>query len=427
MPNFTRTQPDATWVDGYQIPAADLESLAAKVFSAINGDRGGTYIGHAPDHDSTLEIGGSGLQLTGPLKLRRGGRIEISGTSRYYLEDATFPQLATTHALRTRKIVTPATTFRSPKPYLWASASGCVGIGSVGLAVRNASTPIEQSGTRNPFPFVAREEIDRPEMYIPLRVHDGGKLSAVEVHFRVALPRVRPPNEMPKFRVLRFPLTGTPTPESLNSAGYASPDVVSSGPAWYNGGEPQSFTFDCDQNNTIDTSLYNYVLHVVEERGAETPQDEFDGIALVERKADVMVSTSTDPTSSGGVGICDGAFTPILQRYLVIDSEATLESNDFTSPKNGIWIGATAAPSTRANDLNDPSHFTPGALIFVKLGVVSGGTIFQIDRPTSNQAIVVSDDALSTDTPIRLQPAEPRGNIYHSAVCTFELTDLRFQ
>lgn len=421
MPNNVRTQNDATWVSGYAVSQADLEDLSRKIFEAVNGTTGGAY---AAFPNAGWAFGGSGFKVTGPVRLTRGGKITITAGS-YKLRNGTWPKISSTHADKNREIVQSTSIFHSPHPHLWSTRHPYGGVGSVALACRET----------------ASRTIERAEFYAQLRVHDGATLKNVQFWYRVALPRQHAPIAMPKFRVLAVPKdpvvqAALPLKKTTIGDGFASPELVTSAAVWYAEGQVQTFDYVCDQNHVIDVEKFHYLVHVIDEQGASTPDDDFDGIRFVERKPDVAAVGTNALTTNGDLTVdavvVGGLFA--TRRVLIVDSDAVLRTGQANSKstKNGIYNHVEAAPWTRSMDLDEPSDFTPNWIVRVGgFGEVNRLSVWQCDHPSSLQRIYpaalmstsVDDDA----TRIRIRPAEPRGNYYHSIVSTFELADLRFQ
>lgn len=435
MPNHVRTHPDGVWVDGYTLLPEDWTDLERKVFWSWNGDKGGSYGPSRLRTGGAWSFGGAGLQIQGPTRLTYGGAIR-GGAGAFIIRDGVWPELATTHRARNRSIVCPieswsvppiegaSTSTAPPRLYMWTRNHPYMGVGSIALACR-------QTHGRT---------IETPELYIPLRVIDGAVLSKVTLVFRVASKRAVAPIAMPRLRILRVPRdTGnvyqTVLPQPLKSSsdgrGFDFAPLATTPDAWYSEGQVQTFEYVCDQHNVIDVSKYSYVAHLIEEVGALTPDDPFDGVCFVERKPDVFV-VGTNGTSLNGNQSCDGRTTASGNRILVVDSDPTLSTGEpdpgGASAKNGIWV-AGGADWTRATDADESGDFSPNWIVRALSGDVNMGATWQCAFPsTANRIDLQTANATSlSKTQIRIQPAEPRGNIYHALVPTFEVSDLRFQ
>lgn len=419
MPNHARTQADGTWVDGYAPPPSDWVDLERKIFGSWNGDRGGAY---SPVYGAggSWTIAGQGLQVLGPTRLTYGGTIR-GGSGAFVVGDGTWPELALGHTGRTRSIVQPIVSFRTPRRYLWSRYHAYCGVGSVALACRSANG----------------RSIETADLYVPLDVVDGSTLTKVALTFRVASRRTRAPLGMPKMRIVRVPWNvgadqGRVLPEFLKDTtdgqGFDGPALVTTPDAWYAGGDVQTFEYVCDQNHTIDVSKYSYVAHIVEELGAVDPDDAFDGVCFVERKADVIAVGPNTTTLSGG-GTVDGV---AAARALIVDTDDILATGEpeptGLSAKNGIW-DTQVGNWTRATDLDGQDDFTPGWIVKVASGQINAGSTWQCDYPTSRTKVDLTTGITGTlaKTQPRIQPAVPRGNIYHALVPTFDVPVLRFR
>ncbi len=441
MPNNTRTHTDGSgvWADGYAPPAADWEDLERKVFGSWNGDKGGAYSAPLGASGSAYVFNGAGFQVTGPTRLSYGGVVK-GGSGAFTLRDATWPELKVGHAARTRSIVCPIHEWMIPanapitsgtwpsRTYLWSRRHPYAGVGSVALACRQTTSLI----------------IETADLYMNLRVVDGALLTKVTIFFRVASKRKAAPIAMPKLRVLRVPRDSgdnfqTTLPEPLKDTtdglGFDAPALVTSPDTWYSNGEVQSFDYVCDQNNEIDVENYSYVVHLVEEVGALFPSDEYDGVRLIERKQDAFLWCANSATLSGDV-LTDGNQTLTTgARIVVTDPDETIDQNtdpifgSYNSVRNGIWTTAAGA-WTRATDCDDAQDFSPNWIVRVNSGGINANATWQCLHPDLTQRITLAGPTGASEATFarpRLEPAIPKGNIYHCLVPTFEVSDLRFQ
>lgn len=412
MALYTRTQNDGTWIAGYEVTTEDWEDLFRKVYGGINGDRGGTY-----RVNGVWTIAGSGIQCSGPLRLTYGGQIVVSqDNSRIRLRNGAWPLLSADHEGATRTIIQSCRRGVSTTPYMWSRNHSYAGLGSVALACRKTGSQV----------------IERPELIVPLRVHDGATLSSATFHFRVASARSAAPIEMPKFRILRRKydeVDAEPLKLTSDGTGYASPTAVTSGATWYNSGNPQTFEYVCDQNHVIDAASYYYYAQIVEELGANDPNQAFDGFRFAERKPDVRLAGNqyilTGSPNIDDVTVADD------DRVLTVASDDALETGAVISldDSNGIWIVDTGTGWTRASDLDEQADFTPGFIVAVTDGKANVGSCWQLEYPTNTQTIslvTTGSGGVQFDT-VWLRPAVPRGNIYHSIETVFAVSDMRFQ
>jgi hypothetical protein len=107
------------------------------------------------------------------------------------------------------------------------------------------------------------------------RLIQGATLVSVEFFFYVGTSHSSVPASLPTFSIQRgFILGGVSY--TGNFATLASSDTGSglafptpgSGSAWYDSANTQSFTYTCNQNNTIDTTAYNYFIQLDDEHGS---------------------------------------------------------------------------------------------------------------------------------------------------------------
>ena len=422
MANNVRTQPDGTWVDGYVPTPADWEDLERKIFSSWNGDQGGAYCPSTEDGGQAYEFAGAGLEVSGDTRLTYGGAIR-GGSSAFVVRDGTWPQLSSSHEDALREIVQPILDYTTERQYLWSREMPYGGVGSVALACRLTSS----------------RDIETSDLYVPLRVVDGSTLVSVELTFRVATRRTYAPIAMPKMRVLRIPKSITLSPEvasfeTLRAAndGFDFTPLVTSPETWWNEGEAQSFVYVCDQNNVIDVENYQYVVHIVEEVGALTPDDEFDGIRFVERKYDVghvQASKNQDFTGLDGTADAVGGDTIIMGwRMLMVDEDRLLEvgTPGISAVNNGIWCQNSGA-WYRAEDCADAADFTPNWIVLVSTDKQYRGSCWQCQYPSNKSRMDLTATAATSRSRIHMTLAKPKGNIYHSLTPKFAVTELRFQ
>lgn len=421
MPTHTRTQPDGTWVDGYVPPPADWEDLERKIFGSWNGVRGGAYC-HPNSLSDQWFMGGAGFNVTGPTRLTYGGALRgAAGT--FVIRDGAWPQLAIGHAGRTRSIVQPLAVFATKRRYLWTRNHPYCGVGSVALACKPTNGRV----------------VETSDLYLPLRVVDGATVLSVKLHFRVASRRTFAPIAMPKLRIMRVAHdssgTNLPVPlrETADGLGYDFLPLATTPDAWYADGAAQTFEYVCDQNNVVDTSLYSYVAHLVEEVGAVSPDDDFDGVRYVERKNDVYAVTPNSVSLTGSLTV-DGASMANGGRYLCVDTDAQIKLGEpdasGQSARNGIWLGNTGGAWTRATDADDQQDFSPNWIVKATSGDINSSAAWQCQHPSTRTNLAITTSGVTTSlsaTQPRIVPAEPRGNIYHAVTTVLDVPDLRFQ
>lgn len=388
---------------------SDWQNLADKAFKSINGDLGGTWAPTTP-----IIINTSGMTVSGPTEVNYGGVLKSTAGSRFQLGNNEWPKLGPNHVGRSRVLRTPMHTRLAGSRYHFPDCPAYVGsIQSIALTVLSFPSQLEQ-----------------PACHIPLRVHDGARLASGVMKYRVPVSRAKAPVRMPRVRIIRVDKDGKIESLRAQSAtvdvdGYSYFPTVTSGDAWFAGGVAQSWAFTCDQNHTIDTSLFVYYLQLTEEIGTTDlaiATTACDGTVVRERKQDVVyvfenaIPIFGDPNPVG---------PPIGPTIVTGDRCLVVAGSGATESSNGLWIADTVGYWQRAADLSVPSDFTSGFLVFD----TNGGAVWECVTPVYGQLINVKFPANSPGTtPVRFRKRVPRGNVYHSITCTFDqITDMRPQ
>lgn len=399
MTHFARTQNDATWVNGYTVTPADLADLDAKTFKAINGDDGGTWTPSA-----VISIAGSGLRVTGPLRIRgqkfaSSAQISTIIGSRVKLGDGDFPILAPGHAGQTRTLLTPC--------------------------LRAAAKPRGNNTLR--FEFYAPQLVATNfsglfgggpgKLYVPLRVHNGGLITRATVTFRVGQPHDFVPT-MPKVRILRADQGGDTVPMSSVAAGADASGYVSYSPApssgsgWYDGGALKSLVVPCDQNNLVDNVAYTYVAEIVEESGGVDPftvPTVLDCVLV----ADSNIALSGSPSTIDNVNISSG------KRVLV-----TGQSN---ATQNGMYL-TSGAGWTRTTDFDTAAKMVHHSMVYITAGSLYRDTVWwlQNKQPITLGTTLLFWNYAGSDDDTGNQTAY--GSIWHTVALRHEgIPDMRFQ
>lgn len=395
MGNFTRTHPDGVWITGYQPPPSDFEDLMRKAFQGVNGVVGGTY---APS--STITVGGAGLRVTGPTKILGSGKLVMTTGSVITLADGDYQDLLEGHPGRTRTIWQPMAPVRPVGVDLFAFMN----VLPAGAVQAIASTFRRATGDTV------------PEFVKGLRVHDGSKLTKVELRFRVPTPHAAVPQEMPKVRLFRLRLSDGVAENLCSTAlgdGLVPIPTPSSGVKWYSNGDVQSFVITPDQNNLIDTSQYVYMVHIVEERAGV---QEFPFTVKIYESAVIGVASNAPNPLSGDLDSY-GAPWPA--------GTVGLFKDETQKQYNGLWVAPGGAGSwTRHASLNSEAQFTNGMLFLVSpavggYGKANPGTVWQLSLP---QPFVLNT------TPVNIAKPVPQGTIFLGMMTTFSnITSTRYQ
>lgn len=220
--------------------ARDMRALDLAASKTIDGDNGGTWAPTKP-----IIVGGAGLKLNagafGNANSIEGGVVTSSG-GRLVLADNDFPLVSPS---RTRSIVVPLQTMRFDEvnAYQVEIAAGALG----GIT----------------FPYGSTGGFF-PQLAIPSRsFHRGATLLSASLSFRVGFRHSTVPATMPAFRLTRTErtrntLTGG---EDFLAAGFKALAVPGTADLYYAGGNAQTITMTCDQNNTaLDPATYTYLL-----------------------------------------------------------------------------------------------------------------------------------------------------------------------
>lgn len=404
---FTRTQADLTWTaGGYVTTAGDLEHLGRKVFQAINAVRGGAW-----NPSSPIEFTSGGFQITGPLLIAYGGsiltdKVELVGAD-------TWPMWAERHPMRSRKIAQRFLDHEPERPAMWLLHQDSMSLESVAVGVQPTDGPRMLAAGRVRF---------------PIEVHDSSNLARVIIHFRVPEKRAEVPFRMPRARVVRADMDGTTealaSTELADANGWQSFPTVQTVDAWYAGGEAQTFTYECDQNNAVDISTYTYWLELDEEAvdPQRVPPVLLDGVAKREQKPDVdLIATDESFQPQTLADVIDGTTLTAGLRVL-INRPADSPQGQF---QNGIWV-TKSGDWVRATDMNGLDDLTAGAFVRVKGGDRYAATTWQLARPYPT--VLVDTDPYSHEGDLSFEELVPTGNRYHSFVAEFEdITHMRWQ
>lgn len=255
MAHNARVRLDAGWVVGPVVTGAEMNSLDVALAKALNGRGGGSWT-----PSSTINIGGAGLWLGGPMTLGAGAGISTQpGISASHIVHGTndYIYLAGGHTGATRIIDTPLQAFAT-QGNLGADLTYFSPVGKIGNT-GFSPVPTQPTGTR----FIA-----------PLNVHNGATLTAATLQFRVGNDHSTTgvPDSLPAFRIIAVDVSGNIL--LLSSTSVAAPDGSTpftprpaSAAAWYLANAAQSITCTCDQNNVCDTSKYAYFAEVFDEMG----------------------------------------------------------------------------------------------------------------------------------------------------------------
>lgn len=155
-----------------------------------------------------------------------------------------------------------------------------------------------------------------PEIVPLVGLVDGAELQSLSVFFKV-VSHSGVPSTMPSLLLRRRTMAaGVPaTDVYLSSTNQQFVPTPGSGSAWYDSGNQQSFAYTCNQNNTIDTSQYQYYLEVYDEGGTNAVSgNSYYGVALTYLSPDGGapsgwhdLANQSSPTTADATGIFDAA------------------------------------------------------------------------------------------------------------------------
>lgn len=244
MAHFTRTLPDATWINGYTPTGANLDSLDGKTVKAINGDGGGSW-----SPATAITIGGAGVRMVGAtLGMNAGNVLPAAGKKiRFGNSDYFKKAYAVSHMVALSDAI-----HQQDYRGQW-----------------RISTLLTDSGVQSMRAGVKLRQ--------QIRVHDGAALYLARFYYRIYATHVSIPSQLPQFRVFRVGMTGVEEPMAsgagIGPAGWVTlttPANVAAYNAGSGGGGSavQSFDYTVNANNVVDISKYRYYVEIIEEAGS---------------------------------------------------------------------------------------------------------------------------------------------------------------
>jgi hypothetical protein len=338
------------WTAASTILNSELSTLDAHLASLINGDDGGCYA-----LGSATTIAGSGLQVTGPVVIARGGNLK-TGSSSPLLSNVPLYS-----SPRTRTFVHPCAMGRPSDRFMWRARRADGSMQSVAQSYVHWANGVQ--------PAV---------LTVPLRCHQGATLSSVTVNYRVGWPHATLPKKMPALRITRCDAGGNVVAMTSQAAGadvaglvYAAKPATAA--AWSGA---QSITAVCDTANVIDRSNYTYWAEIVEEQGLTG----YPWQLVVKQPvrlagaANPLFSTFSQgqPYSAGASGGGGGGLN-VDNVQTVVGDRILLTGIGWA---DGIWV-ASAGTWARSTDLQDPSGFAQGMVVPVTNGDTNGGSYLQ--------------------------------------------------
>ena len=347
-----------------------------------------------------ISFAGAGLVVNGPTVVQGKGRLRTSASGRVEFGDDDWPVYAPGHVRRKRTILTPC---------------------ALGDSLPEGSSSVRMDTAARQFVACsfARDDgsVEVGQLFVPLRVHDGGTIDRATIGFRVGRRHTLLPT-MPRARIVRVDRAGEKVPLTSQAAG-ADPDGwVTYGPApsaaaaWFDGGRSKRLEIPCDQHNVVDKSQYTYWAEVVEESGLEDPP------FTIQVKDDVEVARTSGSTS--GEQVIDGVTALNGTRVL------QMSAGHLT----GIWL-VRAGEWERAPDARTPEQLQGGLLVRALSGSVFNNMVFRHATPTPSkvaQGLLDSGDELRFDPSWWTTTDAFAGNIWQAvSVRHVDIEDGRFQ
>lgn len=249
MSHHSRELSDLDW-DRKPLSNLVVRALDEKTKKNINGRDGGTWSNAAP-----ITIGGAGVDLLGPTHVSGASYAIATAPGKHIvhgrLDAEDYITLAAGHAARGRQCVTSV-----------APVSGDYGTTSQDGTVLTGDVRTRATGAR----FFAA----------PLRVHHGGTLTTIELHWLVAGSRAGVPAYRPRFRVVRVDREGTIevlriNPGDTDAEGFMQLGSAVSAAAYVASNGMQTFAYAITETAkaTVDTSRFVYLAEIIEESGSD--------------------------------------------------------------------------------------------------------------------------------------------------------------
>ena len=256
MPHNKHLSFAGQWPGANTVYGPTLRQLDQAIFEAINGDDGGTWTPLTP-----VSIGGQGMRVTTTSSLISGDVITLPKSSGIKLLDNDWPTFV---AARTRSVFVPFSSWTETTNDFSHNTDA-----SLFFPKRNGLQPGAAIGITVPINDA-------------LRLHNGATLSSVDIRMRVPVPHQGSGSAAAIASAFSLYRTSPgATTQYLNSAGFGLvTDPVASLDAYYAAGLPRTVAYTCNQNNTVDTASWSYILQITDQADALGVQNEYLGATL---------------------------------------------------------------------------------------------------------------------------------------------------
>jgi hypothetical protein len=215
-----------------------MSALDDAIARSVNGDDGGSWNPLTP-----IIIGGSGMNLTTSSSSIQGG-VQTAKGGKLVLGNSDWPTFSAT---RGRTLVFPIV------PTM-ASNSALYGVDCDLSPQYGCLRTLDLNGAALVIPIAKRY------------LHNGATLTRGTLTWRVGQPHGIVPVPTPKMALWRITTSGG-TIVALNSTPQLSVSAATAD-IYFNKGNAQTLTYNCNQNNVIDTTQYQYALVWTDEAGA---------------------------------------------------------------------------------------------------------------------------------------------------------------
>ena len=345
MPNALVRTPVTLWTAGSTILPSEFTALERQIAQSWNGVDGGCW---APTSPIILN-GSAGIAITGPLTITRGGLLTIYNAGTIQIANGDNIRYSPARSL-TRQFA--CLTARPKHRIAWHARRE-----DSGLQAWAPSYDLSDGTGQQ----VARA-------YLSFAAHDGSTVTQAVVSFRVGYTHGSLPGTMPSARILRVDAAGNAVPMTSTAAGGdASGYVYAAKPsslASYAAGSAQTITLTCDQNNTVNRALYEYVVELVEEQGLTGYPWQLTF------KQPVDVAAVGYQVASGLSATIDGVAVSNAGTRVLLGQQ-------YDPSENGIFISSTGQWS-RAPDFQSATDFSTGVIVPVNGGATQAGALMQV-------------------------------------------------
>jgi len=214
------------------------------------------------DHAKALDKSVAGDTLSGAIAMANTASITASNAGNIVASSAAGIQTSAAGGIQLAGGGTDWVTFSAAR-----SRSQLIWLSSVATAI--------QSGWANEGVGLTGPATSTAQSFYLMPPHNGAKLASVDVWFVVQTPHASIATgwNAPSIRVQSFlPLAGSVVSTRYNDLSTSTTQSPSpaNNTAWYNGGGMQTMTYTANQNNSIATNNFMYLVTIVDETGTNS-------------------------------------------------------------------------------------------------------------------------------------------------------------